>query len=93
MFQETTQSAIEACEAAREFSGGVFASLIPDNTEAIVQDLNDLHPWVNPTFLEYAQARGFTIYATRVRHPGRRRGGSGACRPSVTTASPKTGCR
>jgi transposase len=36
VFQETTASAIEACEAAWEFYGGVFHVLIPDNTKAIV---------------------------------------------------------
>lgn len=69
VFQETTQSAIEACEAAWEFFGGVFATLIPDNTKAIVQDADDLHPRLNPAFIEYSQARGFTIDAARVRHP------------------------
>jgi len=35
-FGETTASAIEACEAAWAFFGGVFRVLIPDNTKAIV---------------------------------------------------------
>ena len=35
-FLETTASAIEACEAAWEFYRGVFRTLIPDNTKAIV---------------------------------------------------------
>jgi hypothetical protein len=66
--QETTHSAIEACEAAWEFFGGVFAVLISDNTKAIVQHADPLDPLLNPTFLEYAQTRGFVIDATRVRH-------------------------
>jgi transposase len=36
-FQETAETAIEACEAAWEFYGGVFGVLVPDNTKAIVQ--------------------------------------------------------
>lgn len=67
--RETTQSAIEACEAAWEFFGGVFKTLIPDNTKAIVQTANPLAPLINTTFLEYAQKRGFVIDTTRVRSP------------------------
>ena len=33
---ETTASAIEGCEAAWEFYGGVFWTLVPDNTKVIV---------------------------------------------------------
>jgi transposase len=68
-FRETTLEAIEACEAAWAFFGGVFHVLIPDNTKAIVQDPDPLDPVLNPTFLEYAQARGFVIDPTRVRAP------------------------
>lgn len=67
--RETTESAIEACEAAWEFFGGVFKTVIPDNTKAIVQEADSLAPRLNPAFLEYAQARGFTIDTARVRHP------------------------
>lgn len=35
-FEETTARAIEACEAAWDFFGGVFHVLIPDNTKAII---------------------------------------------------------
>ena len=69
VFQETTQSAIEACEAAWSFYGGVFEVLIPDNTKAIVQKADPLQPTFNTTFLEYSQARGFVIDPTRVRRP------------------------
>lgn len=67
--RETTQSAIEACEAAWEFFGGVFATLIPDNTKAIVQTADPLQPRINVTFLEYAQKRGFVIDTARARSP------------------------
>ena len=67
--QESTASAIEACEAAWEFYGGVFRTLVPDNTKAIVQEADPLEPRFNRAFLEYAQARGFHIDATRARHP------------------------
>jgi hypothetical protein len=64
-FPETTASAIEACEAAWEFYGGVFRTLIPDRTKAIVQDSDPLEPRINRAFLEYAQARGFQIDPAR----------------------------
>jgi transposase len=68
-FGETTASAIEACEAAWAFFGGVFAVVIPDNTKAIVDIADPLHPRVVAAFREYAQARGFHVDPTRVRHP------------------------
>ena len=68
-FRETTASAIEACEAAWEFYGGVFGVLLPDNTKTIVQTADPLEPTINPTFLEYAQARDFQIDPARSRRP------------------------
>jgi transposase len=67
-FEETTARAIEACEAAWEFFGGVFNVIIPDNTKAIILDADPLAPRITPAFLEYAQARHFHIDAARVRH-------------------------
>jgi transposase len=66
-FSESTATAIEACEAAWEFYGGVFKVLIPDNTKAIVDRSDPLHPRLVETFLEYAQARGFHVDPARVR--------------------------
>ena len=67
--RETTETAIEACEAAWEFFGGVFRVLIPDNTRAIVKRYDPLQRVLNDSFLEYAQARGFEVDATRRRSP------------------------
>jgi transposase len=69
VFDETTATGIEACEAAWEFFGGVFESIIPDNTKAIVEKADPLAPKIVRGFLEYAQARGFAIDTTRVRSP------------------------
>ena len=66
-FHETTEEAIKACEAAWEFYGGVFRTLIPDNTKAIVVKADPLKPTFVVGFLEYAQARGFVIDPARVR--------------------------
>lgn len=68
-FEETTARAIEACEAAWQFFGGIFHVLIPDNTKAIIAQPDALTPRVVPAFLEYVQARNFHVDAARVRHP------------------------
>lgn len=68
-FEESTARAIEACEAAWDFFGGVFKVLIPDNTSAIITQADPLAPHLTLAFLEYAQARGFHIDPARVRHP------------------------
>lgn len=68
-FEETTARAIEACEAAWAFFGGVFRVLIPDNTKAIIVDADPLAPRITPAFLEYAQARHFHVDPARVRSP------------------------
>ena len=69
IFRETTETAIEACEAAWDFFGGVFKAVIVDNTKAIVEKADPLKPKIVQGFLEYAQARGFAIDTTRVRTP------------------------
>jgi hypothetical protein len=68
-FEETTARAIEACEAAWEFFGGIFKVIIPDNTKAIIAKADPLAPRITPAFLEYAQARHFHIDPARVRSP------------------------
>jgi len=69
IFHETTATAIEACEAAWAFYGGVFEVVIPDNTKAIVAKADPIAPVMTEAFLEYAQSRGFQIDTTRVRSP------------------------
>jgi hypothetical protein len=68
-FGETTASAIEACEAAWAFYGGVFHVVIPDNTKAIITTANPLQPHLVAAFLEYAQVRNFVVDPARVRRP------------------------
>lgn len=67
--RETTDSAIQACEAAWEFYGGVFRVLLPDNTKAIVAHADALRTRLAAGFLEYAQARDFEVDPARARHP------------------------
>jgi transposase len=68
-WRESLEDVIAGFEAAWEFFGGVFKVVIPDNLKAIVDRADPLHPRINPTFLEYAQARGFVIDPARVRRP------------------------
>lgn len=66
---ETTEAAIEACEAAWAFYGGIFEVLLPDNTKAIVDKASPTSPKIIEAFLEYAQARDITVDPARVRKP------------------------
>lgn len=68
-FRQTVEDVIDGCEAAWAFFGGVFKVVIPDNLKAIVLDADATDPRLNPTFIEYAQARGFVIDPARVRKP------------------------
>ena len=68
-FAQTTEAVIDGCEAAWAFFGGVFATVIPDNTSAIVDKANPTEPRLNQAFVEYAQHRGFLIDPARVRRP------------------------
>lgn len=68
-WQESTESAIEACEAAWEFYAGVFRVVVPDCTRAIVHTADPRQPRIIDDFLEYAQARGFHVDPARKRHP------------------------
>jgi transposase len=68
-FRQTTEAVIEGFEAAWAFFGGVFRTVIPDNMGAIVEGADAIEPRLNQAFVEYAQARGFRVDPTRVRHP------------------------
>ena len=68
-FRQTVADVIDGCEAAWGFYGGVFKVLIPDNLKAVVVAADATAPRINPVFLEYAQARGFSVDPARVRRP------------------------
>jgi hypothetical protein len=42
VYRATTETAIEACEAAWDFFGGAFKVVIPDDTKAIVDQADPL---------------------------------------------------
>jgi transposase len=68
-FSQTTKAVIAGCEAAWEFFGGVFRTVIPDNMSPVVDKADPLEPRLNEAFIEYAQVRGFFVDAARVRRP------------------------
>jgi transposase len=68
-FKQTTEEVIKGFEAAWGFFGGVFPVVIPDNMKSIVTTAEHTAPRLNDVFLEYAQARGFSVDAARVRTP------------------------
>jgi len=67
--RQTTADVIAGFEAAWRFFGGVFATVVPDNLSAVVDDADPLAPRLNQEFVEYAQARGFRVDPARVRRP------------------------
>ncbi|MCA1835185.1 MAG: IS21 family transposase [Actinobacteria bacterium] len=67
--RQSLEEVIAGFEAAWAFFGGVFKVVIPDNLKAIVDHADATDPRLNDAFREYAQARGFAVDPTRVRHP------------------------
>ncbi len=59
--RQSVEDVIAGFEAAWAFYGGVFATVIPDNLKAIVDQANPLEPRLNQAFVEYAQDRGFVV--------------------------------
>jgi len=68
-FSQTVTDVIAGFEAAWGFYRGVFATVIPDNLKAIVDQADALEPRLNQAFVEYAQSRGFLVDPARVRSP------------------------
>jgi transposase len=68
-WNETTETTIEALEAAWQFFGGVFAGIIPDNLKAVVIKPDPVAPVFNQEFVEYATSRNFDIGPARIRKP------------------------
>jgi hypothetical protein len=68
-FVQTTAAVCEGLDRAWMFFGGIVATLIPDNTKAIVNDPDELEPTLVAAFLDYVQARGIFVDPARVRSP------------------------
>ena len=68
-FLQTLDALCEGLDAAWDFFGGVVARVVVDNMTAAITRADALDPGVNPSFAEYAQARGVFVDPARVRRP------------------------
>jgi transposase len=68
-FRQTLEALCEGLDAAWAFFGGIVARVVIDNMTAAVVRASAQEPSINPSFLEYAQARGLFIDPARVRRP------------------------
>lgn len=68
-FRQTTEAVCEGLDRAWMFFGAIIATLVPDNTKAMVKDPDALNPTLVPAFLDYVQARGLFVDPARVRSP------------------------
>jgi hypothetical protein len=68
-FCQTLVALCDGLEAAWRFFGGVPKRLVPDNLAAVVLRAHPTEPRLHPSFLEYAQSRGFFVDPARVRRP------------------------
>ncbi len=59
----------ELTDAAWRFFGGITKRVALDDVSAAVVRTDAKDPGINPSFAEYAQARGFFVDPARVRHP------------------------
>jgi transposase len=68
-FEQTTEAVIDGLDAAWAFFEGVVQRLVPDNTTAMILRASPTAPALNPSFREYADARGLLVDPARVRKP------------------------
>lgn len=68
-FLQTTAAVCEGLDRAWMFFRGIVATLIPDNTKAMINDPDALDPTLVAAFLDYVQARAVFVDPARVRSP------------------------
>jgi transposase len=68
-FLQTTAAVCEGLDRAWMFFQGIVATLVPDNTKAMINDPDALSPTLVNAFLDYVQARGIFVDPARVRSP------------------------
>jgi hypothetical protein len=68
-FLQTTEAVCEGLDRAWKFFGAMVATMIPDNTKAMIKDPDALSPTLVAAFLDYAQTRGLFVDPARVRSP------------------------
>jgi len=67
-FKQDMDAVIQGCEAAFSYFGGVPKRIIFDNPKTIISKADRYEPVIHPSFLEYAQYRGFTVDPAVPRH-------------------------
>lgn len=68
-FRQTVEALCEGLDAAWKFFGGIVKRVVLDNMSAAISRADAKDPGINPSFAEYAQARGFFVDPARVRRP------------------------
>lgn len=68
-FAQTTEAVCEGLDRAWRFFPGMTATILPDNTKAMIKDPDALSPTLVAAFLDYVQARGIFVDPARVRSP------------------------
>jgi transposase len=68
-FSQTVEALCDGLDAAWRFFGGIVRRVVLDNMSAAIVRADAKDPHLNPSFSEYAQARGVFIDPARVRHP------------------------
>jgi transposase len=68
-FRQTTEAVCEGLDRAWQFFGAMPASIIPDNTKAMIRRPDALDARLVDAFLDYVQARGLFVDPARVRSP------------------------
>jgi transposase len=68
-FLQTTAAVCEGLDRAWMFFRGIVATVIPDNTKAMINDPDALDPTLVAAFLDYVQARAVFVDPARVRSP------------------------
>jgi transposase len=68
-FRQTTEAVCEGLDRAWQFFGAMPASIIPDNTKAMIRRPDALDARLVDAFLDYVQARGLFVDPARVHSP------------------------
>ncbi|MHB8277790.1 MAG: hypothetical protein ACYDIA_09080 [Candidatus Humimicrobiaceae bacterium] len=68
-FRQDISAVISGFEATWAYFGGITKLVIIDNLKPAIKKPDRVSPIINKSFLEYAQARGFTPDPANVGHP------------------------
>ncbi len=60
-FAQTTEAVCEGLDRAWRFFSGMTATILPDNTKAMIKDPDALSPTLVAAFLDYVRARGIFV--------------------------------